>query len=77
MYIIKSRVDSTSKIVYKDGNYHYYSITFCQDLEEDDVLTVCISTQVGCSEKCKFCATGDHNLIRNLTVQEIAREILD
>ena len=40
--------------------------------------TLCISSQVGCAYKCKFCATGKMGLIRNHSAWEItaqAREI--
>jgi len=33
--------------------------------------TACISTQVGCSLACKFCATGKLKLMRNLSPGEI------
>ena len=39
-------------------------------------LTVCISTQVGCSMGCVFCATGLDGVIRNLTVGEIIEQML-
>ncbi len=38
--------------------------------------TLCISTQVGCSMKCKFCATGKNGFKRNLSVGEIIGQIL-
>lgn len=38
---------------------------------EDDRYTVCVSTQVGCSLTCKFCATGQMKRIRNLDAAEI------
>jgi 23S rRNA (adenine2503-C2)-methyltransferase len=37
----------------------------------DHRFTVCVSTQVGCSLTCKFCATGQMNRIRNLDASEI------
>lgn len=37
----------------------------------DKRFTVCVSTQVGCSLTCKFCATGQMKRIRNLTASEI------
>jgi len=37
--------------------------------------TVCISTQVGCPLKCKFCATGVGGFIRNLSPWEIADQV--
>ncbi|MCX7760080.1 MAG: radical SAM protein [Hydrogenothermaceae bacterium] len=33
--------------------------------------TLCISSQVGCSVKCSFCASGLKGLIRNLSFEEI------
>ncbi len=38
--------------------------------------TLCISSQVGCSRKCKFCATGKLGLTRNLLTSEIVGQIL-
>ena len=38
--------------------------------------TVCISTQVGCAVRCVFCASGRHGLVRDLTVAEIADQVL-
>ena len=37
--------------------------------------TLCISTQVGCAMGCKFCATGQSGLKRNLTVGEIVDQV--
>ncbi len=41
-----------------------------------DRLTACISSQVGCSLDCSFCATGQMKRVRNLTDFEIARQVL-
>ncbi|MBN2541976.1 23S rRNA (adenine(2503)-C(2))-methyltransferase RlmN [bacterium] len=38
-------------------------------------LTVCLSTQVGCSLGCKFCATGQMGFIRNLKASEIVNQL--
>ena len=38
--------------------------------------TLCVSSQVGCSRKCSFCATGTLGLTRNLAVNEILGQIL-
>ncbi|MBC8448265.1 MAG: 23S rRNA (adenine(2503)-C(2))-methyltransferase RlmN [Chloroflexi bacterium] len=38
--------------------------------------TVCVSTQVGCAIGCPFCATGQAGFVRNLTVGEIAAQVL-
>ena len=34
-------------------------------------MTACISSQVGCSLSCKFCATGKLDRLRNLDADEI------
>ena len=39
-------------------------------------LTACVSSQVGCSVNCAFCATGKRGFIRNLTPSEIIVQIL-
>ena len=37
--------------------------------------TVCVSSQAGCAMKCRFCATGEGGLIRNLTAEEIFEQV--
>ncbi|MCE5323684.1 23S rRNA (adenine(2503)-C(2))-methyltransferase RlmN [bacterium] len=41
-----------------------------------DRLSVCVSSQVGCSAGCMFCATAMCGLIRNLTAGEIVDQVL-
>ena len=41
----------------------------------DERFTVCVSTQVGCSLTCKFCATGRMGRKRNLTAGEIFDQV--
>jgi 23S rRNA (adenine2503-C2)-methyltransferase len=41
-----------------------------------DRRTACISTQVGCSIGCRFCATGQMGFRRNLTSGEIVAQVL-
>ena len=38
--------------------------------------TACISSQIGCSLACKFCATGKLKLMRNLTAGEIVDQVV-
>ena len=40
-----------------------------------DWQSLCVSSQVGCSLKCSFCATGKIGLKRNLTVDEINDQV--
>ena len=39
-------------------------------------LTLCVSSQVGCSRACAFCATGTLGLARNLEAHEIIAQVL-
>ncbi len=42
----------------------------------DNRFTVCVSSQVGCSLTCKFCATGRMKRIRNLDAAEIYDQVV-
>jgi 23S rRNA (adenine2503-C2)-methyltransferase len=39
-------------------------------------MTACISSQIGCSLTCKFCATGKLKLLRNLDAAEIYDQVV-
>ncbi|HET7439631.1 MAG TPA: 23S rRNA (adenine(2503)-C(2))-methyltransferase RlmN [Nitrospira sp.] len=45
-------------------------------IPDDDRLTLCVSTQVGCTLDCGFCLTGTMGLKRNLKPHEILEQIL-
>jgi 23S rRNA (adenine2503-C2)-methyltransferase len=45
-------------------------------IKEQPHYTFCISTQVGCPLKCKFCATGRMGFKRNLSPGEIVSQVL-
>tara|TARA_B100000287_G_C20627856_1_gene778593 strand:+ start:321 stop:1370 length:1050 start_codon:yes stop_codon:yes gene_type:complete len=44
-------------------------------IKSKDRLTACVSSQVGCSLSCSFCATGMLKLKRNLTTAEIYDQV--
>lgn len=44
-------------------------------VSDDKRFTVCVSSQVGCSLSCKFCATGQMKRVRNLDASEIYDQI--
>ncbi|MGB3800888.1 MAG: 23S rRNA (adenine(2503)-C(2))-methyltransferase RlmN [Lewinella sp.] len=44
-------------------------------VSDDDRFTVCVSSQVGCSLSCTFCATGRMKRLRNLTAAEIYDQV--
>lgn len=43
---------------------------------QDNRNTVCVSTQVGCSLNCAFCATGKMGFTRDLSRWEIVKQVL-
>lgn len=69
-----SKSDSTEKflIKLKDGNLIESVLLHA----ERGRLTACLSTQVGCSVCCLFCASGKSGFKRNLTTAEIISQYL-
>ena len=45
-------------------------------IPDGDRLTLCLSTQVGCTLDCSFCLTGKMGLKRNLKAYEIVEQVL-
>jgi 23S rRNA (adenine2503-C2)-methyltransferase len=45
-------------------------------IPQDGRQTVCVSSQIGCSLDCSFCATGRLGLRRNLRAEEIVDQVL-
>ena len=45
-------------------------------IPDEDRLTLCLSTQVGCTLDCAFCLTGRMGLLRNLMPHEITGQAL-
>lgn len=45
-------------------------------IPDEDRLTLCISSQVGCAIGCRFCLTGKLGLKRNLKAHEIVDQII-
>lgn len=73
VHTVTSKNDGTVKTLFKlqDGKEIEAVL-----IPNDDFRTVCVSSQVGCAMKCSFCATGTLGLSRNLTVDEIADQVL-
>jgi len=76
------RLSITDKRVSKDGTEKYlFMLEDGNSIEsvlipDEDRLTLCISTQVGCKLNCAFCFTGKGGFIRNLNHYEIIEQIL-
>ncbi|MDP8245988.1 MAG: 23S rRNA (adenine(2503)-C(2))-methyltransferase RlmN [Candidatus Hinthialibacter antarcticus] len=47
-----------------------------QDKQKIEGYTACLSTQAGCQFACKFCASGQSGLKRNLTPGEIVSQVM-
>ncbi len=66
----QSLLDNTCKTRYITHDGHYIEGVLIP-APHLDLLTACVSSQIGCSLTCKFCATGKMNRVRNLTSEEI------
>lgn len=72
--------DGTEKLLFRLQDNAYIEAVI---IPEKDHFTLCISSQAGCAQGCKFCLTAKGGFLRNLTTAEIigqirsARSILD
>jgi 23S rRNA (adenine2503-C2)-methyltransferase len=69
----RSAIDGTEKLLLEYGDGERIEAVILRD---EDRLTGCISTQVGCRYGCTFCATGSMGFVRDLTAGEIVEEIM-
>ncbi len=72
--LVQHSIDGTIKSRFKlhDGNL-IESVLI--PVPSDNRYTVCVSSQVGCSLSCKFCATGQMKRMRNLSPGEIYDQV--
>jgi 23S rRNA (adenine2503-C2)-methyltransferase len=80
-YVI-GRPDVASRQISSDGTVKWL-VKFADGnlaetvlIPEDDRLTLCISSQVGCTLNCRFCHTGTQTLVRNLSAAEIVGQLM-
>ena len=66
-------IDGTEKFLFALEDGHRIENVL---IPEEDRLTLCISTQVGCGMGCTFCLTGKGGLVRNLRSSEIINQVL-
>jgi 23S rRNA (adenine2503-C2)-methyltransferase len=66
--------DGSAKYLFelKDGN-RIESVL----ISERNHYTLCLSSQVGCAQDCKFCFTAHNGFIRNLSLGEITAQVRD
>ncbi len=72
IFDIKYSVDGVIKFIL-DVNNDLIETVY---IPEKKRKTLCISSQVGCTIKCSFCATGKMKFKRNLLVSEIIGQVL-
>jgi 23S rRNA (adenine2503-C2)-methyltransferase len=65
--------DGSRKLVYCFADGSRVSSVIMPD---EDRITLCVSTQVGCGFECRFCLTGLMGFARNLTAAEIVGQVL-
>ncbi len=70
---IYSSEDGTRKFRFLLGDGEHIESVL---LPERDRLTLCISSQVGCTLGCKFCLTGKRGWVRNLNPAEILDQVI-
>src|SRR5690554_1874158 len=69
---IQTSVDGTRKMLFKTrGGKFIETVT----IPEENRLTICVSSQVGCRMNCDFCMTGKQGLQDNLTTGEILNQV--
>jgi len=65
--------DGSRKLVLRFADGNRVSAVIMPD---EDRITLCLSTQVGCGYACAFCLTGTMGLERNLTAAEIVGQLM-
>lgn len=65
--------DGTRKWLMKMSDAHEIE---CVYIPEEDRGALCVSSQVGCTNTCRFCHTGTQRLVRNLGASEIIMQVM-
>jgi 23S rRNA (adenine2503-C2)-methyltransferase len=76
---VTSEDNQTTKLLLKYGDGTMIETVLMQYPSKDKGhprSTVCVSTQVGCTMGCVFCATGQMGFKRNLQAEEIVAQVL-
>lgn len=69
---IKTSVDGTRKMLFRTASGKFIETV---TIPEDERLTICVSSQVGCKMNCDFCMTGKMGFEDNLTANEILNQV--
>ena len=66
--------DGSRKLLFRLRDNHYIETVL---IPEKDHYTLCISSQVGCAQGCRFCMTARGGIGRNLSAGEIVSQVRD
>ena len=69
---VKTSVDGTRKMLFRTASGKFIETV---TIPEDERLTICVSSQVGCRMNCDFCMTGKMGFQDNLTANEILNQV--
>ncbi len=64
--------DNSKKFLFETSDHNGIESVL---IPEKNHWTLCISTQIGCPMKCRFCFTGEKGLLRNLSASEILNQV--
>jgi len=71
---VETSRDGSRKYLFRLDDGQYVETVL---IPEKDYHTLCISSQVGCAQKCRFCLTAKGGFVRNLTTGEIIAQVRD
>lgn len=69
---IQTSADGTQKMLFRTLSG---KLTETVTIPEDERLTICVSSQVGCSMNCSFCMTGKMGFHESLSATEILNQV--
>lgn len=69
---VQTSADGTRKMLFKTATGKFIETV---TIPEDERLTICVSSQVGCKMNCDFCMTGKMGFQDNLTATEILNQV--
>lgn len=69
---IQTSVDGTQKMLFETDNNQFIEAVIIPD---NDRVTLCVSSQVGCKMNCDFCMTGKMGFKGNLSANEIINQL--
>lgn len=69
-----SEIDGATKLLFQTADGKNIETVILRI--ETGRTSICVSSQVGCTEQCRFCATGEMGFFRNLKFEEIIDQVM-